>query len=249
MPLLSPSSNYPGMTDIQVGAGINPTGNLTLAHGGGSQIYGGSAGAPAGPAQHNGGLTMDSTDWNSALGPTNPLPGQHYFDPSVMGKLIPSQLSHDQGYYQNLINGGLTGNQPAAPVTGAGGPGGGVASSDPMVQAIANNTSKNLGLQTNLQAKQGEATAMGMNLTNQSQANQEMSQVYANQVQNFNQQYQYQIQRFNLLNQYQAAQSQAQSSLWGSIFGGIGAIAGGMLGGAGGAIGGGMLGGAAGHSV
>lgn len=184
---------------------------------------------------------MDKTDFSKDLSRDNPLPGQSYFDPSIEGSLIPEQAGHDKNYFTDTLNYGLNTAGAATPGT--------VDSNDPMVKALSGRYADQS--QNSLQQMKGqnEASAPVMESSEAAKASQELAAVHQNEVQNFNAQYAFQMKRYNLMKQWQAAKSQAEAGLFGSIFGGLGAVGGALAAGPGGAIAGGTAGAAAGKQL
>lgn len=155
------------------------------------------------------------------LSKTNALPGQNYYDDSV-NSLIDQQNGRTAQSNADQLNHGINPNQGefSSP---QGLPG---QQNDSMIQAInkraEGQSAQSLrGIQT-----QNEHAAKLQEAEDKGSVVKEVQAKYQNEVQNFQQQYAYQMQRYQIHQQYQAAQAQAQASLYGSIFGGIGKLGG-----------------------
>ena len=190
-----------------------------LLTGAGGSLLGGKAEDSVSGEAHP---TVTGFDPGKTLGKDNALPGQNYFDDSIEKELIPEHFKRDEGYFSDVFNHGIDPNKGGElSVPGLMGD-----KNDAMVQAIQNRAKEQSGQSLRGITTRNEANAEMAKGTELSKAAQESAAVYQNQVQNFNQQYQYQMQRYQIQQQYKSAQAQAQASLWGSVFGGIGKIAG-----------------------
>jgi len=159
-------------------------------------------------------VALPGTDLNSQLSQQNHLPGQNYFDPSVNSSLIPAEQQKTAGYYQGALNQNVTPNSVSGPSS--------INSSDPMVQALSNRYNTQTQTAVNSITGQNNANAPVLASANESAMEGQLGAEYNNQVQNFAQQYAFEINRQTLYNNWQTAQNQAQSGLYGQIFGGIG---------------------------
>ena len=207
---------------LGAGAGLLTGGMVT---GGLAGLGGAVAGDAADKAVTKGASpTVTGFDPTKDLGPDNALPGQNYFDKSVDTELIPGQEKRD---FAKELNEGLDPNK--GEIQGVQGRAGDNAN-DPMVQAINENARKETGQAVRGLVTTNQAAGAVAKANELSQIAHETNAEYQNQVQNFNQQYQYEMQRYQIYQQYQAQQAQAQASLWGSVFGGIGKIGGSVAG-------------------
>lgn len=162
------------------------------------------------------------------LSKENHLPGQNYFDESIDKELIPAQWGRDANYFGKTLNEGI--DPKAGNGMGLIAPQGLGSANDPTIAAINNQqqalTSTALRGITTRNQEQGKVDAANQ----QNTVAHEAAAEYQTEVANFQQQYAYQMQRYQLKQQYEQAQNQAQASLWGSVFGGIGKIGGAVLG-------------------
>lgn len=186
--------------------GINPTAPLTKING---DQYG----------YQNPNANQVGPNMGGPMGKNNPLPGQNYYA-GAASDLANEQAGRGTGFYSDKMNYGV-GDQPLQAQH----------SNDPMVQALQGQYSGQLDNQVNAIRHQNENAAVTAGSNEQSQAMNEKSQIYQNEVKNFNEQYAYEMKRQNLYNQWRRAKDQAEAGLYGAIFSGVGGIAGGVLGG------------------
>lgn len=166
---------------------------------------------------------LSGTDFSKDLSKTNPLPGQNYFDPSVDTTLIPQQQGRD---YEGLLNHGV-GHDDIGGTGGAGFAGG----DDAMAKALGSRYEDQTKNAIKTVTDKNAATALTDESGNEATISHELAAERQNDVQNFNAQYAYQIQRQNLFNQWETAKQQAQSAVFGAVFGGLGKLGGAVLGG------------------
>ncbi len=165
-------------------------------------------------------------DPSKPLSKDNRLPGQNYWDPSIENELLPAQSKRDANHYTEAFNAGISQNE-----LGISSPGGLPGDdSDPMVAAINKKQENDSESYLRGITTRNEHRATVEATENQNTVAREAAAVYQNEVQNYQQQYAYQLERYRIHEQYKAAQSQAEATLWGSVFGGIGKVGGAALG-------------------
>jgi hypothetical protein len=179
--------------------------------------------------------SMDQVDFDSPFSRENPLAGQRYYDKKA-SELAETIAGRTPDYFEkNLTRGLLQSEVPdyQAPPD------------DAMADAIAGRYDS--AYKDSLRGIMSEtrANAPVMSSASQARGGQMAGAIRQNEIQNYNEQAAFQAERKNIYNQWVAAKDAAKSSLLGSIFSGIGAIGGAIIGGPAGAIAGAAVGGTA----
>lgn len=162
--------------------------------------------------------TSVTPDLDNPLSRNNALPGQHYH-PDEVNDLANEQLGRGTDYYSSHLNYGV----------GDTGLIGG--SDDPMLKALQGNYDSQVDDNTMGLKRRAEAKAPVMKAEADAKASSELSQTYQKEQQNFAEQYAFQLKRKAMYNQWVLAKKKAETDLLGAIFGGIGSVAGAVLGG------------------